>query len=48
MVLRQLKELSSENPEVANLAVQHVVNRAVERDPALSAEKLLRGAGMPT
>ena len=46
MVLKQLNELAPENPDIVALAAQHIVTRSVERDTSLSAEKLLRGAGI--
>lgn len=45
-VLKMLKELAPENPEISKIAVQHVVKRSVQQDPSLSPAKLLAGAGI--
>lgn len=45
-VLKMLKELSPENPEISKIAIQHVVDCAVQQDPSLSPAKLLAGAGI--
>ena len=45
-VLRMLKDLAPENPEISQLAIEHVVSRSVSHDSSLEPEKLLAGAGI--
>lgn len=45
-VLRMLKELAPEDPQIASKAIQHVVERATTLDRSLDPHKLIAGAGI--
>lgn len=45
-VLRMLRDLAPESPEISKIAVQHVIAQSVKQDATLSPEKLLAGAGI--
>lgn len=45
-VLRMLKDLAPENPQISRDAIEHVVSRSVAQDTSLEPAKLLAGAGI--